>query len=161
VVEQRFKAIEWVGEGGQRATLLLGDSGLELRLDGHLFGVAGPSGSQHLARAVLDRWSREPYVERSVMAPDSGLRFQYWCQSEVVWEAYVPFAYPVPTEGEQVDIGEVRYVVRSRVWSTSGTGPIGVGVCVHLKRCFDRSERPEHGKRCATLHGETCDCGAG
>lgn len=82
---------------------------------------------------------------------------------DVVWEAVVPVGYPLPQEGEQLDIGERRYAVRSRVWSTSGLGDIDMTVDVHLTMLFERSKRPRrgHSPRCATLHGETCDCGAG
>lgn len=126
--------------------ITLGTSGLDVTANGEPAGTIGPTLSLQMAEAVIERWGDAGEARaRGCRPAENGIRLQYWCGGEVVWEAMVDNDYPIPLARDQIDIGSDRYFVLERVWVLAGDGTVGVGVCVHLRHMLKRRAKPPLG----------------
>lgn len=125
--------------GDRYGSISVDPEGLQIRsrdaLDGHMPVVE----AERLAQAILDRYADSSGKSAFRPPRENVLRLMY-VTTTVVWEAHVPFDYPLPAVGEEIEIGEERYRVSSRVWSLSGKGDVGVGLAIHV-RDVGRPER--------------------
>lgn len=102
--------------------------------------------TRELGRAIRQRWESSE--------ASGHYDIEYCVEQLPIWRGRVPYGHPVPDAAEQVDVGETRYIVSSRVWVIDR---LEVRLCVHLRRMFDRQERSHQGA-CGADHGEPCTC---
>lgn len=122
----------WLSSTGHCAyeagSIELGRDGLVVKAVGEpLEGLITAEDARELALAILVRWPsriEQPSVPAIAQQPHGYYRLRAFTTSACVWDAFVPYGFPIPEAGEEYEIGEQRYTVGSWVWDSERSGHI-------------------------------------